>query len=259
MKKSKKFLLPFSLVLLLVIAGMFYMKSIVSHADTIPSDSIKSQLETMYNGKVSDLLLNDDIYGATLTRAGSVYSVRVDGETGKVISMILKEPSKELVSKQKEDAEKADKNKDEPSVGKTEEVPAQPVPEEPKPQPEAPKPAPAQPKPQPKPAPKPAPKSQQQEQQKNHQQNQYNNHNHQNNRHENKPAQQNTVIISKQQAIKIALAQLNGEVDDVDFVQTSEGGYYLIEIEIDVEDGPDEATYQIHAISGKIMSVTRDD
>lgn len=250
MKKSKKFWLPFSLVLLLVIAGMFYMKSIVSHADTIPSDSIKSQLEKMYNGKVSDLLLNDDIYGATLTREGSIYLVRVDGATGKVISIILKEPSKELVTKQKEAAEKADKKKDEPSIGKTEEVPVKPAPEEPKSQPEAPKPAPAQPKPEPKPEPKQTPKPQQQ-------QNQYNNH--PNNRHENKPAQQNTVIISKQQAIKIALTQLNGEVDGVDFVQTSEGGYYLIEIEIDVEDGPDEATYQIHAISGKIMSVTWDD
>ncbi len=246
MKKSKKFWLPFSLVLLLVIAGIFYMKSIVSHADTIPSDSIKSQLEKMYNGKVSDLLLNDDIYGATLTREGSIYLVRVDGATGKVISIILKEPSKELVTKQKEAAEKADKKKDEPSIGKTEEVPVKPAPEEPKSQPEAPKPAPAQPKPEPKQTPKPQ-----------QQQNQYNNH--PNNRHENKPAQQNTVIISKQQAIKIALTQLNGEVDGVDFVQTSEGGYYLIEIEIDVEDGPDEATYQIHAISGKIMSVTWDD
>lgn len=258
MKKSRKYILPTSLVLLLVIAGMFYMKSIVSHADTIPSDSIKSQLETMYNGKVSDMLLNGDIYGATLTRGGSVYSVRVDGETGKVLSMILKKPSSELVSKQKKAAEK--EKEDELSIDKTEETPDEPKQEEPKQQPEAPKPAPEKPKPQPKPdpSPKPTPKPQQQEQQN---QNQYHNHNHnhQNNYHEKKKEQQNTVIISEQQAIRIALSQLKGEVDDVDFVKTSEGGYYLVEIEIDVDDGPDEATYQIHAISGKIMSVTWDD
>ncbi|REB06136.1 hypothetical protein DVB69_13900 [Sporosarcina sp. BI001-red] len=220
----------------------------------------------MYNGKVSDLLLNDDIYGATLTRGGSVYSVRVDGETGKVISMVLKEPSKELVSIQKENAEKAEKDKS--SLGKTEEVLPQPEPEAPKsqqkeaePQPEAPKKAPVQPQPTPKPSPKPSPKPQQQQQQKhqNYEHHQYRDHSHQNHQDENKSAQQNTVIISKQQAIKIALGQLNGEVDDVDFVNTSEGGYYLVEIEIDVDDGPDEATYQIHAISGKIMSVTWDD
>ena len=236
MKKSRKFLLPFSLVLLLVVAGMFYMKSIVSHADTIPSDSIKNQLETMYNGEVNNLLLHDNIYGATLTREGSVYAVRVDGATGKVLSMILKEPSTELVSKQKEAAEVA--KKDESSVGKPEEVPTQSAPEKPKPQPEAPKPAPVQPKPQPKPKPqeKPQPKPP-----------------------VNKPAPQKTVLLTEQQAIQIALRQLNGEVDDVDFVETSEGGYYLVEIEIDVDEGPDEATYQIHAISGKIMSVTWDD
>ncbi|VDG98337.1 Peptidase propeptide and YPEB domain [Lysinibacillus sphaericus] len=240
MKKSRKFLLPFSLVLLLVVAGMLYMKSIVSHADTIPSDSIKNQLETMYNGEVNNLLLHDNIYGATLTREGSVYMVRVDGATGKVLSMTLKEPSTELVSKQKEAAEKA--KKDESSVGKPEEVPAQSAPEKPKPQPEAPpeapKTAPVQPKPQPKPKPqeKPQPKPP-----------------------VNKPAPQKTVLLTEQQAIQIALRQLNGEVDDVDFVETSEGGYYLVEIEIDVDEGPDEATYQIHAISGKIMSVTWDD
>lgn len=240
MKKSRKFLLPFSLVLLLVVAGMFYMKSIVSHADTIPSDSIKNQLETMYNGEVNNLLLHDNIYGATLTREGSVYAVRVDGATGKVLSMILKEPSTELVSKQKEAAEVA--KKDESSVGKPEEVPTQSAPEKPKPQPEvppeAPKPAPVQPKPQPKPKPqeKPQPKPP-----------------------VNKPAPQKTVLLTEQQAIQIALRQLNGEVDDVDFVKTSEGGYYLVEIEIDVDDGPDEATYQIHAISGKVMSVTWED
>ena len=42
-----------------------------------------------------------------------------------------------------------------------------------------------------------------------------------------------TVLISKNEAIKIALTQMNGEVDDVEFVQTSEGGHYLVEIEVD--------------------------
>lgn len=253
MKKSRKFILPFSLVLLLVIAGMFYMKSIVSHADTIPSESIKSQLETMYNGKVSELLLNADIYEAILTREGSVYAVRVDGETGKVLSIVLRGSSKELASKQKKDAEadeKGAKEKDKSSVVKDKEGLKPPAKEEPGPQPEAPKTAPVQPKP----APQPSPEAPQQNNQNQH--NSHNNHNHQS---ENKPAQQNTVIISEHQAVQIALGQLNGEVDDIDFVKTSEGGYYLVEIEIEVDDGPDEATYQIHAISGKIMSVTWDD
>ncbi|MBD7908730.1 PepSY domain-containing protein [Sporosarcina sp. Sa3CUA8] len=223
------------------------MKSIVSHADTIPSDSIKNQLETMYNGKVNDLLLQNDIYGATLTREGSVYAVRVDSETGNVLSMVLEKPSTEMAAKQEEVPEKAEKKKDEEdskdqsSVEKTVEVPAQPAAEATKPQPKTPKPAPVQPKPQPKP--------QQQQQQSQSQMKPP----------VSKPAPQKTVLLTEQQAIQIALRQLKGEVDDVDFVETSEGGYYLVEIEIDVEDGPDQATYQIHAISGKIMSVTWDD
>jgi len=62
-------------------------------------------------------------------------------------------------------------------------------------------------------------------------------------------------IITEQQAIDIALQQLKGEVDSVDFEETSEGGYYLVEIETQ----HDEATFQIHAVSGKILSVSWDD
>lgn len=62
-------------------------------------------------------------------------------------------------------------------------------------------------------------------------------------------------IITEQQAIDIALQQLKGEVDSVDFEETSEGGYYLVEI----ETPHDEATFQIHAVSGKILSVSWDD
>ena len=40
------------------------------------------------------------------------------------------------------------------------------------------------------------------------------------------------------------------------YEKTNDGGYYLIEIE--AADGQ-EGTFQIHAISGKIMSVTWDD
>lgn len=62
-------------------------------------------------------------------------------------------------------------------------------------------------------------------------------------------------IITEQQAIQIALGQLAGEVDSVDFEETAEGGYYLVEIE--TQD--DEATFQIHAVSGDILSITWED
>lgn len=65
-----------------------------------------------------------------------------------------------------------------------------------------------------------------------------------------KPSSEETVI-SKQQAIQIALKELKGEVDSIDYEETEEGGYYLIEIETDNE----EAIFQIHAVTGEVMSV----
>jgi len=63
------------------------------------------------------------------------------------------------------------------------------------------------------------------------------------------------TLISESKAIEIAQSRLSGEVEDVSFEKTNEGGYFLIEI-----DGDDqEAVIQVHAISGIILSVTSDD
>ncbi|MDN4494911.1 PepSY domain-containing protein [Ureibacillus aquaedulcis] len=66
---------------------------------------------------------------------------------------------------------------------------------------------------------------------------------------------QTVTIISSEKAKQIALSQLNGSVEYVVYEDDSEGGYYLVEI-----DGENqEATFQIHAISGKVMSVSDND
>lgn len=69
------------------------------------------------------------------------------------------------------------------------------------------------------------------------------------------------VLITREQAIEVALGQLQGEVEYVTFEQTADGGFYLVEIEQDDDDGDDdlEAIFQIHAITGEIMTVTWDD
>ena len=64
------------------------------------------------------------------------------------------------------------------------------------------------------------------------------------------------IVISKQQAIQIALKELKGEVESVTYENTADGGYYLIEIETKEEE---EAVFQIHAVSGDVMSVTWDE
>ncbi|WP_322905844.1 PepSY domain-containing protein [Paenibacillus sp. SGZ-1009] len=64
--------------------------------------------------------------------------------------------------------------------------------------------------------------------------------------------------ITEKQAEQIALAQVNGEVDDVKFKHSGKTGqqYYLVEIDTPHDR---EAVVQINAISGAVMSVTWDD
>ncbi|WP_170061512.1 PepSY domain-containing protein [Rummeliibacillus pycnus] len=59
-------------------------------------------------------------------------------------------------------------------------------------------------------------------------------------------------IINKKEAEKIAKKKLNGTIQSATYFETSNGGYYLVEIET---KGKVE-TFQIHAVSGKIMSIT---
>lgn len=63
------------------------------------------------------------------------------------------------------------------------------------------------------------------------------------------------VILKEDQVISIVLKELSGEIDDVDYVSGPDGGYYLVEIENETE----EVEFQIHAVTGKILSVKFDD
>ncbi|WP_391120223.1 PepSY domain-containing protein [Psychrobacillus sp. L3] len=74
-----------------------------------------------------------------------------------------------------------------------------------------------------------------------------------------------TVLISEEQAIKTAQQQIKGTVESNSFVKTNEGGYYLIVMKASLSDTDSKegsktkqskATIQVHAISGKILSVT---
>ncbi|TWT07337.1 hypothetical protein FQV26_05870 [Planococcus sp. CPCC 101016] len=64
-------------------------------------------------------------------------------------------------------------------------------------------------------------------------------------------------IITRDEAIKLAKGTLDGEVQEAEFVETADGGYYLVEIEN--EQTEQEATIQIHAIRGDTMTVEWDD
>ncbi|WP_406944752.1 PepSY domain-containing protein [Halobacillus sp. SY10] len=65
-----------------------------------------------------------------------------------------------------------------------------------------------------------------------------------------------TQPITEEKAKAVALNEIEGEVDDIDFESEVDPAFYLVEIE---RPGGEEATVQIHALSGEIMSVTWDD
>lgn len=67
--------------------------------------------------------------------------------------------------------------------------------------------------------------------------------------------EENLLILTEQQAIELALQEVNGKLDSVDFEKTTDGGNYFIEI----EQGDEEIIVQIHAITGKILSIQFDD
>lgn len=64
------------------------------------------------------------------------------------------------------------------------------------------------------------------------------------------------VVITENEATQIAMKQVKGKVNDVDIEQEGSLSYYLVEI-----DTPDdrEATVQIHAITGEVLSIAWDD
>ncbi|MGI8315884.1 PepSY domain-containing protein [Halobacillus mangrovi] len=62
--------------------------------------------------------------------------------------------------------------------------------------------------------------------------------------------------MTEEQAREVALERVSGNVDDIDYESSDDGAYFLVEVER--EDGS-EATVQVNAITGEVMSVSWDD
>lgn len=230
---KKPWFIPIVLTLIIVVAGQLYTAGKLTKAETMPKQEIRTQLAEIYDGEVDDLLLDGSVYKATISKAGAEYDVEVDAVSGKVLSLIqTKETSKPDIvlgtdegnqTQVEPTPNEADNAEGEVAESKTSDNGESKT--------EVPKQNANKATEQSKPVKQEKPKK--------------------------------TVLITEQQAVKIGMAKLPagmvGEVDDVDFVNSTDGGYYLVQIDIDTDDDMDEVTYQIHAISGKVMTVTWDD
>ena len=227
---KKSWFIPTLLTIVILTAGGLYIGSLINKKAPIAADEIRAQLESMYGGTVNQIAMEDGVYKAEMSRSGASYSAEIDATTGSVIALLQTGEKKEEVPQVLSEAEVkgiiAEKYSGEVeriSLNTGEEVPVYEVklskdPKFTKVTVDA---------------------------------------------ITGKTISENAketigenVLITKEKAIAIAQKQLKGEVDDVSYEKTNDGGYYLIEIE-SADDR--EGTFQIHAISGKVMSVTWDD
>jgi uncharacterized membrane protein YkoI len=65
-----------------------------------------------------------------------------------------------------------------------------------------------------------------------------------------------TSQITEQKAIGIALEKMAGTVEEVELEESNGVSYYLVEIEANDQQ---EATIQVHSITGEVISITWDD
>ena len=237
---KKSWFIPLLFTGIILVMGMIYIGNLLSKEEQMTSDEIQSQLEAMYAGTVDSLVMENGIYIAEMTRAGAVYTAEVDAVSGSVLSMdqlseIKIEPETKPESPKvlsEEDIRKIiakdyEKEIERISLNKKGDAPFYEV---------------------------DAVKNQElvkvvvdaisgkiisAEPQGTTSQN---------------------ALITREQAIEIAFTQLKGEVEYVEFKQTDDGGFYQIGIEQDNDDADDlEADIEIHAITGKIISVVWDD
>lgn len=231
---KKRWLLPTIITIVILAAGGLYIGSILTKEDSLSDSDIRTQLENRYGGQVDQLSLEGNIYFAEMTRNGTTYSAEVDALSGKVLSLIqtgeLKKESPKILSEKEAReviAQKYPGEIERISLNESQEIPV----------------------------------------------------------YEAEIAKEQELIlvtvdalageitsetvketsvenahITREEAIKIALGELKGEVEYITFEQTEDGGFYLVEIEQDNEEESDlEAVFKIHAISGKIMGVTWND
>ena len=181
----------------------------------LTTKEISERIEQVYNAKIQTIVEKDDSFLASFNKNGSIFEVNIHAVTGQLSNLTLVHKKIEPPAK----AEQKDTTTEESS--KTEQPKTDTKTEQPENEPKTERPKTTAPNTgkvetqQPKPV---------------------------------KP------LLTEQQAIAIALKEVPGELDSVEFKSSADGGSYFVEIEQE-----DEVTVQIHAITGKILSIQYDD
>lgn len=230
---KKQWLLPLSLTIIILVIGVIFIQSLFSKEEQMTTEEVAQQLASMYGGTVGELTFQDGIYSTEITRPGGVYSTQVNAMNGQVLAMTLIEKIEEeapkllseqevqdmMVEKYHNDIERVTLNEDGETPIYEVEVAKNQT------------------------LLKVIVNAQTGEVIK----------------EEEQPSSTKNTLITREEAIEIALGKLAGEVEYVKFIDNEDGGYYLVEIEQDRDDDDLEAVFQINAITGKIISIEWDD
>ena len=230
----KPWALPLILTIIILVAGGLFIGNLMTKKAPLSSEEIQKRLENIYDGKVENLTLENGVYLAEITRQDALYSVEVDAVNGEVLTLNqlskVQEVKPQMLSEQEVREEIAKKYPGEIerlSMNNNKEQPiynAEVISE------------------------------------KTLVELQVDGVTGEIISKKRKDVITEDVLITKEQAITIALRELNGDVEYVAFEKTDDGGYYLVEIEQDNEEEEDvEAVFHIHAITGDIISVEWDD
>lgn len=227
---TKSWFLPLVITLIILVVGSLFVMKFTSRVETVSTDEIRDRIEQMYGGTVSNLILKNDQYIAKLERQNGLYEVTAEASKGTIMSItLLEQPDVQpLTIKSKESIQSIVSKEYKGTIERivlssNSETPFYSV----------------------------------------------------------DIAKDETLVtltidattgtlvnskevqstaeqalINKEQAITIAKTQLNGEVQYTTYENTSDGGYYLIEIE---SEDDREAVIQVHGVSGEVLSVTWDD
>ncbi|MGG4143846.1 PepSY domain-containing protein [Paenibacillus algorifonticola] len=245
-QKRKKLMLGITIacVVIICIAGGLWWQSAADAQPSITEEQASEQVLQQYVGKIVSAKLSDSVYEVKLQAEKGMYDVAVDAKGGGIVSIKLIDGGLPAAGETPPVS-----STNQPTDAPASEQAAEPTPGQspvatPAPEPSispAPNPSPGQStSPAPNSSPKASPKP----------------------RDGNgiggkppaaSPAKQG---ISPDEAEAIALKEVKGKVEDIELKSSDRSRYYLVEI-----DTPDdrEATVQVHAVTGAIMSITWDE
>ncbi|MEK4426106.1 PepSY domain-containing protein [Solibacillus sp. FSL K6-1523] len=209
---------------------IFSVKQLQTSA-LLTKEQMIDQVETVFNGSVQSFIEKENYYLASFERSGSTYEVKIDPHNGELSNMqAIFITDKPIVAVKDDYSTTPNKNAEPVEGEKLDDVS--------KPNNQANPAITTKPNdaagatPDSKPIPTENPKE--------------------------TPSQQTKPLLSAAQAKAIALKEVKGEVDSIDYKATSDGGHYFIEIDLE-DDDMDEAYVQVHAITGKILSIQFED